>query len=160
MNMPVALTKRSYMVVDIITFIGSTELSHDVTTIMFVPQDQWMIWTWIFLLHAIMLPHEIYCSGIPWHISGDIYCFISVCSSTDSILLVSAIFMNHGSADDWFIFFGFPDSLRVRLCKKDLFIHQDLPKNSVAVTKRLSTVNYFTDSCDKCDKTPDGLRCE
>ena len=68
--------------------------------------------------------------------------------------------MNHVSADDWFIFFGFPDSLRVRLCKKDLFIHQDLPKNSVAVTKRLSTVNYFTDSCDKCDKTPDGLRCE
>ena len=45
--------------------------------------------------------------------------------------------------------------------RKTRLYTQDLPKNSVPVTQKIEYhVNYFTDSCDKCDKTPDGLRRE
>jgi len=45
--------------------------------------------------------------------------------------------------------------------RKTCLYTQDLPKNSVAVTQKIEHhVNCFTDSCDKRDKTPDGLRRE
>jgi len=38
---------------------------------------------------------------------------------------------------------------------------QVLPKNSVPVMQKIEhRVNYFTDLCNKRDKTPDGLRRE
>jgi hypothetical protein len=43
--------------------------------------------------------------------------------------------------------------------RKTRLYTQVLPKNSVAVTQKIEhRVNYFTDSCDKRDKTPDGLQ--
>ena len=60
------------------------------------------------------------------------------------------------NAKDWALCY---ESLR--LCKKDLFIHP----GSAKILRHCNIfiehhVNYFTDSCDKHDKTLDGLRCE
>jgi len=42
--------------------------------------------------------------------------------------------------------------------RKTRLYTQVLPKNSVPVTQKIEhRVNYFTDSCDKRDKTLDGL---
>jgi len=51
------------------------------------------------------------------------------------------------------------ESLRLR--KKDSFIHPGSAKKFSSCNGFIEHhVNYFTDSCDKCDKTPDGLRRE
>ena len=51
------------------------------------------------------------------------------------------------------------ESLRLR--KKDSFIHPGSAKKFSSCNGFIEhRVNYFTDSCDKCDKTPDGLRHE
>jgi len=51
------------------------------------------------------------------------------------------------------------ESLRLR--KKDSFIHPGSAKKFSTCNGFIEhRVNYFTDSCDKCDKTPDGLRRE
>ena len=43
--------------------------------------------------------------------------------------------------------------------RKTRLYTQVLPKNLVAVTQKIEHhVNYFTDSCDKRDKTLDGLQ--
>ena len=49
----------------------------------------------------------------------------------------------------------------LRLCKKDLFIHPGSAKILRHCNEKIEhRVNYFTDSCDKHDKSPDGLQCE
>jgi hypothetical protein len=51
------------------------------------------------------------------------------------------------------------ESLRLR--KKDSFIHPGSAKKFSSCNGFIEhRVNYFTDSCDKRDKTPDGLRHE
>ena len=51
------------------------------------------------------------------------------------------------------------ESLRLR--KKDSFIHPGSAKKFSSCNGFIEhRVNYFTDSCDSCDKTPDGLRRE
>ena len=51
------------------------------------------------------------------------------------------------------------ESLRLR--KKDSFIHPGSAKKFSSCNGFIEhRVNYFTDSCDKRDETPDGLRRE